>query len=190
MWKFIVVTFFFLGLSFYEMSGGADFDAEELRLSRVDDVPNVLAPTASTQIAEVAPEIEEVQATVTRASFNLNSTSTVSDPKPAPVEQVAAVEEEKEQTLILPSLITNVTQVSAQDDVVDTSPVLANDIRAVSGNRVNVRSGPGASFGVVTRLTRGEEVEVLSDPGTGWVKLRPLAGGNVGWMADFLLAEI
>ena len=31
------------------------------------------------------------------------------------------------------------------------------------------------------------EVEVIRDNGDGWVKLRVLDSGRVGWMADFLL---
>ena len=63
------------------------------------------------------------------------------------------------------------------------------DIRAVSGNRVNLRGGPGTSYAVMGQLTRNAKVEILADPGTGWVKLRPLAGGPVGWMADYLLTN-
>jgi len=33
---------------------------------------------------------------------------------------------------------------------------------------------------------RGDEVEVISDDGAGWVKLRT-RDGRVGWMAEFLL---
>jgi uncharacterized protein YgiM (DUF1202 family) len=62
------------------------------------------------------------------------------------------------------------------------------DLRLVSGNNVNMRNGPGTSYSVVGRLTRGEEVEVLSDPGNGWLKLRVAETGNVGWMADFLVS--
>ena len=63
------------------------------------------------------------------------------------------------------------------------------DIRVVSGNRVNVRGGPGTGFDVVNRLVRGEEVEIIEDNGDGWVKMRPVSGGKEGWMADFLLAS-
>jgi hypothetical protein len=61
------------------------------------------------------------------------------------------------------------------------------DIRTVSGNRVNVRGGPGTDFNVVTRLQRGDAVRILEDAGNGWVRLEPMDGGPAGWMADFLL---
>jgi uncharacterized protein YgiM (DUF1202 family) len=54
---------------------------------------------------------------------------------------------------------------------------------------VNVRGGPGTDFGIVTRLVRGDEVEILEDNGDGWVRLRLLGGGTEGWMADFLLTD-
>lgn len=61
------------------------------------------------------------------------------------------------------------------------------DIRTVSGNRVNVRGWPGTDFNVVTRLQRGDAVRILEDAGNGWVRLEPMDGGPAGWMADFLL---
>lgn len=66
---------------------------------------------------------------------------------------------------------------------------LQRDIRAVAGTRVNLRGGPGTSYAVMGQLTQNAKVEILADPGTGWVKLRPLAGGPTGWMADYLLTS-
>ena len=63
------------------------------------------------------------------------------------------------------------------------------DYRSIAGGGVNLRRGPGTSFAVISQLVRGDEVEVLSDPGAGWVKLRALKGNHVGWMAgNFLVA--
>ncbi|MGB2201766.1 MAG: SH3 domain-containing protein [Pseudooceanicola atlanticus] len=50
-----------------------------------------------------------------------------------------------------------------------------------------MRNGPGTNFSIVDRLTRGEQVEVLAEPGNGWLKLRVSDSGRVGWMADFLV---
>jgi uncharacterized protein YraI len=78
------------------------------------------------------------------------------------------------------------------DTLVGTSttsvePVVEIDYRRVTGNRVNLRAGPGTSFGVVDTLRRGDEVEVLQDPGTGWVKLRSFEGNSIGWMSGQFL---
>jgi len=61
------------------------------------------------------------------------------------------------------------------------------DIREVTAARVNMRNGPGQTFNVLAKLTAGQQVEILQDPGDGWVKLRVVDNGRVGWMADFLL---
>lgn len=198
MTKFILLSFAFMGVVFYELSGGKDFDPEALRISRMDPVTEQALPkvrvaeaTQETAPAPQQPVDTASSAVVTRASFDLNTLDTA--------EKLAAVQPEvratavqpiqEEQTLILPSLVTQ-AKVETEAVVVDnTAPVTAADIRAVTGNRVNMRGGPGTNFDVVGKLTRGQEVEILSDPGTGWVKLRPMDGGSVGWMADFLLTE-
>ena len=62
-----------------------------------------------------------------------------------------------------------------------------NDIRYVTGSRVNMRQGPGTDFSVLASLTGGDEVTVLRDDASGWLKVRVSDTGRVGWMADFLL---
>ena len=62
------------------------------------------------------------------------------------------------------------------------------DFRSVTGSRVNLREGPGTGYPVLTSLKRGDEVEILADPGTGWVQLRLLNGDVAGWMAASLLS--
>ncbi len=57
----------------------------------------------------------------------------------------------------------------------------------VDASRVNMRSGPGTGYAVLTRLGKGDSVEVLSDTGDGWLKLRVVDTDRIGWMADFLV---
>lgn len=61
------------------------------------------------------------------------------------------------------------------------------DVRQVSGNRVNLRNGPGTQYNVLSKLTRGEQVAVLQDPGNGWLKLRVVETKRVGWLAASLV---
>lgn len=202
--RFIVVTFAFLAFAFYQLSGGAEFNPTETRLSRID-----LPEGVSVVNLETAPAVtEQGPAEVTRVSLDL---ATLEDVQPArrtqtlPARQVAAepealpadteraVIEELSGSIILPSLIDNaavVTPVDFSNDATGQSVTATGgeDLRAVTGSRVNVRSGPGTSFGVVTSLTRGDQVIILEDPGNGWVRMRPIGGGPDGWMADFLLA--
>lgn len=86
--------------------------------------------------------------------------------------------------IVIPSLI-------APGDTETTLIEVGSDtaIRSVSGNRVNVRGGPGTDYQVVTKLGRGDSVEVIHDNGDGWVKMRSLGGGQEGWMANFLLSS-
>jgi len=84
-----------------------------------------------------------------------------------------------------PAIIPSLIAPEAQPAQVNSG--YTGDIRRVSGSRVNVRGGPGTTYGVVTKLLRGDEVEILQDNGDGWVLMRPLDGGPEGWMADFLL---
>jgi uncharacterized protein YgiM (DUF1202 family) len=79
-----------------------------------------------------------------------------------------------------------VTEVAAVlETVVEEEP--AADMRKVTAARVNMRQGPGQNFSVVAKLNNGDEVEILQDPGDGWVKLKVMDSGRIGWMADFLL---
>lgn len=73
-----------------------------------------------------------------------------------------------------------------QNDLFDLGADLCRPDLAADAQ--NVRGGPGTDYGVVTKLTSGDAVEVLMDNGDGWVKMRPVDGGVEGWMADFLLA--
>ena len=199
--RFIFVTFAFLAWAFYEMSGGAEFDPEETRLARIDAPALVEEEKLDTVVVQAAPA--PVPENVTRAALNLTSVDDVLRPAPtlratpARVTQAqnAVVTEavaEEAPTIILPSLVTGaavITPVEFGDEGAQSALADAADLRSVTGNRVNVRGGPGTGYSIVSRLTRGDQVEILQDPGDGWIKMRPVAGGPVGWMADFLLNE-
>ena len=205
MGRFIVLSFLFLGWAFYQLSGGSEFDPEATRLSRIDaptESETATVQTAAVAVAE-APEIETQPITL-----ELATVEEVLKPKPrlstkparvtaaqeARIEQASLEVEEEPQQIILPSLIENAVPSEegirpvdfSQDEPAQDAVV---DRRIVSGSRVNVRGGPGTDFQVVNSLVRGAEVEVLEDPGNGWVRMRPVGGGPVGWMADFLLTR-
>ncbi|WP_299688669.1 SH3 domain-containing protein [uncultured Tateyamaria sp.] len=204
MTRFIVITFAFLAFAFYELSGGADFDPIETRMARIDAPADVTQTVLDTDVADASVATPApLPENVTRVSLDLASVDDVLRPastlrtRPAVQRAVETSEPvtEEEPTLILPSLLVDrpvITPVDFNDDgtvqtVAAAGP--ANEVRQVTGRSVNVRGGPGTNYSVVNRLVRGDQVEVLQDPGDGWVKLRPLNGGTVGWMADFLLSE-
>ncbi|MFL4469959.1 SH3 domain-containing protein [Tateyamaria armeniaca] len=205
MMRFILISFAFLAFVFYEMSGGSDFDAEQLRQSRIEVVPAAEANEAQpTQIAQTPRPVPE---DVTRVSLSLTSVNDVLRPtnlrtqraKVTPeVETAETAVSEEEPVIILPSLIVDRSVITPvdfgknDDDVQQVAVAAASgdfDVRSVSGSSVNVRGGPGTNYGVVNRMVRGDKVEILQNPGDGWVQLRPVGGGPVGWMAEFLLSD-
>lgn len=188
---FILLTFGFLGFAFYEMSGGADFEPASARLAQAEplrEAPVAAAREPAADVSIAAATITKIDSTsdVTRVALNLTDVSAAAAQPAAPivtapVTPARIIDSSQTPQVILPSLIATTPTTSADP--------ATGDIRTVSGNRVNVRGGPSTNYDVVSRLTRGEEVEVLEDNGNGWVRMRPLEGGNVGWMADFLLNE-
>ena len=199
MFKFIVATFAFLLWGFYIMSGGSDFDPQAARLTNVSVDP--LKP--STASAEPA---QQEATDVTRVALNLTAVDDVQTRRTRPADRLPqqqtstqtadAPQQGESVRLIVPSLVAGADQANTAQPaatVEEQQPVVQQasftDIRRVSGNRVNVRGGPGTNFGVVNKLVRGDEVEILEDDGSGWVRLRPIDGGPVGYMADYLLTE-
>ena len=88
-----------------------------------------------------------------------------------------------------PVLVTpTVTDASVQDTLaLALETQNATDLRRVRGSRVNMRGGPGTSYGVLMVLPRDREVEVLRENGSGWVKLKDSETGRIGWMASKML---
>ena len=206
--RYVMIAFVFMGWSFYELSGGDEFDAEATRLSRIELPQEPQTTTPSVRVAETPSTPNVVLAKADIPTLNLRPNPASSDAEPTrTAEQVASASapepvdasvSSETQSIILPSLVQSgavVSQVSFAEDGQAASDLdrVASDApletRFVTGNRVNVRGGPGTSFSVVNKLVKGDEVEILQNPGEGWVQLRPLNGGPVGWMADFLLSD-
>lgn len=220
--RFILLTFGFLGLAFYELSGGADFEPPrppvvEASLTEgtvADDEPQIQVASAKPQIAPHTPQglanIRPIDTTPPgfgdapdTDTAQTNDTAQIDDLVAAVNAAVKAAEAPlANEVTLVPVNLSSTT--SGQDTPAiipslitpdDTGAVTieasgSGDIRTVSGNSVNVRGGPGTEYDVVTQLTRGDSVEVINDNGDGWVQLRPLNGGPVGWMADYLLSGV
>ena len=85
MTRFIVISFAFLAFAFYELSGGAEFDAEATRLSRIDLPPEVSEEPLEREVADAsvaAPVDLAASEDVTRVSLNLASVNDVLRPEP------------------------------------------------------------------------------------------------------------
>lgn len=189
------------------------------RMERLDLDAPAPKPVAEPVVIAEAPKVVVESATpkapeVTKVSLNLTSIKTVPARQnatvadagvPAPsdtatAEKIASVEGAVPQNVsivtssadtpaIIPSLITPAAL--APTETAQDTTLLAGfeDVRTVSGSRVNVRGGPGTGFGIVGRLNRGDEIKVLQDNGAGWVRFETPDGLTAGWMADFLLNE-
>ena len=195
--RFIFLTFAFLAWGFWELSGGADFVPETREAASVaavappeaeTEVIVTRSVTAPSRIAiEAEPEAEIVPARL--------ETAVVSAPEPEAEPDVflfeSLVEGAPTVADILPETEITVTSPDAAAEI-DVQPVSApevsGDLRQVAGTRVNMRSGPGTEFGVVTTLSRGADVEVFEVNASGWARLRNVATGQEGWMAERLLS--
>ena len=203
--SFILITFGLLGFAFYEMSDGANFDPNALRVSRVDAAPVIeetkLASAqlngaqTDTSVVTAEPKLEQNEVSRTNVTLAALSSNTESGMQvsatltPAVATAPSANESEPVSQLVLPSLIASADQAATEAVPTSLEQETQAIIRTIAGNRVNVRGGPGTNYDVVSRMVKGQEVEILSDPGQGWVKMRPVDGGSVGWLADFLLNE-
>lgn len=177
-----VLTFGFLAFAWYEMSGGADFVAGEngveLLASYTPPVESVADRTLVAR-ADISPALNELVPPAPRVQ-------TVLQPAAAPAAARPQPEPEKIEQVFFedPESVAPEVEPVAQPAVAVASSI---DYRAVNGSAVNLRTGPGTSYGIVTQLLRDEQVEVMDETGDGWVKLRAVDGNEVGWMsADFL----
>lgn len=220
MWRFIAISFAFLGWSFYELSGGAEYQPLDgsrqhvaaLKRAKAEAVRTKLAKMDAEQDARVASAVwpttegadkigispvgfavlsgaSSQSDTVTRASVDLDSlpritiTRSVAAPVAAPASKVERITLTSNGASAAQADTAQVAQVVKAS--LDQAP--AKDIRRINGNRVNMRMGPGTKYSVASKLSGGTEVEVLQEPGNGWLKLRVLDTGRVGWMADYLV---
>lgn len=178
MWRFILITFGFLGYAFYELSGGAAYEPRNGSLQdviaqrRIDDANKATAFAAlnaeKAALVAAAPSQTAPEAKVILASAPAEA-PTPAEAKPEPV------------TLVNPLI--NSEKANAL-----TAAAPAKDIRSVIKTKVNLRSGPGTSYDRMGQLTEGAEVEILEDFGDGWVKMRVLDSGKIAYVADFLLS--
>ena len=181
--SFILLTFAFLGWAFYELSGGADFEPRHLRMS---------GPRQAGDLRPSAPgRSERADAPHRRASVGAD------DAGARQPEQRRAQPDLWTCRAVPPQPHAHVTRASARASgesrviasrLRTTSPTGSvvtarqQDLRVVAGNRVNMRAGPGTDYDVIAKLNAATQVEVLRDPGNGWVKLRPDGDtGLDGW---------
>ena len=161
MTRFILVTFFFLTVAFYEMSGGAGFVPEQ-RIAAADPVETVTrADTAELGALTVVQEPAVIETL----------------PELLTVPLIAATQPPPQDEAVVDAIVAEVAQ----------KTVFVQDLRQVTAERVNMREGPGTNYAVMDRLIQGTEAEVLETDAAGWARVRVLETGLSGWVsAEFL----
>ena len=175
--KYILVAFAVMGMAFYEISGGSEFEPGNTSLV-VFATPK---PVVTSPVPQ--PEIVARADTSTTDLTDIAPARAVTDPVVATAE--AVITQAKAGTSIQAAPVVQEPVVN-----VEPEPETQPDFRFVDGDRgdrVNLRGGPGTDYAVVGKLFRNDMVEVIKDEGNGWLHLRARATGDEGWMADWLV---
>lgn len=207
--RLVLVSFALLALAFYELSGGSDFEPPEppklaqspiatkatpprndattaLKSAQAETVaastPPVSASVTAPVAAQAKPATPSAQLTKIRASLSQGLTL-VSDATPGASLSLASLE--MGASGLRPSAESPPAETSPAAMVADTG----RDLREIIGTRVNMRDGPGTIYPVIGRVRIGQKVEVLSESGTGWLRLRTLPEQQLGWISASLVSK-
>jgi len=204
MTRMILITFAALGWSFYVMSGGPDFEPRGLRSAQPERVATAPQPEPDAKPIASAPAEELVTRAALRSTPppepETEPALTETEAQALPVQTVTGLRvnpslfDDQSATLTLASLeqgVTALQQVSTDTEpvAIEPQPEPQKDIREISGTRVNMRDGPGTIYPIIAKVTIGQKVEVLSDSGTGWLRLRVLPAQQVGWISASLVRK-
>ena len=200
--RFVIVSFLGLGWTFYELSGGAEFQpperpvavAETAAAKEPEARPVLASAPAVPQFKEVVPEVRAA-----RPAANPALRQQVAREQLAQAGRIlnsAAAFDDRIQTggLQLVSIEGGLSAITTQPvapviETVERPEPAGPDVRYVRASRVNIRQGPGTNYSVLTRLLANDKVVVLEDSGTGWLRLKVDDNGRVGWIAASLLTK-
>jgi uncharacterized protein YgiM (DUF1202 family) len=132
------------------------------------------------QIPQIGIQTAKVSAKDGAANIQLAALTT-SGTEAAPAELAVSATQKPASEVVMPSI--------AVDAAYSPEPETVVDMRFITGKSVNMRNGPGTGYSVTDRLVSGQQVQVLQEPGNGWLKLKVLETGHVGWMADWLVSD-
>lgn len=207
MWRLIIMTFAFLGCSFYTLSGGADYQPREgsrqaealkARTAAQTRVAQTPAPAANPALASLAGQdsltrnpIDLIDAPAVAATLNTPAAPSSRDTDAAQILQ-AGYDDKRIANISLaePAAFAQAAQmIPASIEPEQTLQQDLRDLRRITGNSVNMRTGPGTNFGILTRVTRDTEVEVLEVFENGWLRLRVVDSSRVGWVSSRLVSS-
>lgn len=198
MTRLIVITFAALGWCFYVMSGGPDFEPRGQRSEQPVRVATAPKPATVNKAEELVTNVAAVTTTARVQPEPATEEIVQIVPEPTSLQSLSGISvfDDQSANITLASLedgvaglrqITeDVTQEAVETEVI---PEPEKDIREISGTRVNMRDGPGTIYPIIGKATMGQKVEVLSESGTGWLRLRVLPAQQVGWISASLVRK-
>ena len=192
--RFVLVSFAFLGWAFFELSGGTDFEPRGMRAPapepRAAAVPPAPVPPVATTVA-ARPVIAPRRTAPAPPKATTGHTDLIRALAVLPAEDGGSAGGFVSDDGRVASLgeIAARPQITTLPAAAPARPATATDLREVAGTRVNMRDGPGTIYPVIARLHLGQEVEVLDDSGTGWLRLRTTEGRVTGWASKSLIGD-
>jgi len=132
------------------------------------------APRIEPAVIEAALEAVEAEVSAAPAA----NADTTDNGTPSATPQLLIVED-------LPTV--RETEGTPDEPVVIAALTPSNDVRFVTADRMNFRSGPGTNFEIIGKVVNGDLTYVLESDGTGWVRVQ-LEDGTVGWLAERFLS--
>ena len=159
----IGATFLLLGVGYYEMSGGADFQPQTM--------------IGAVQAGTPSPETI-AQHDIERAESGIPVTAMREFPENVELISASFMPRSPEPA---------VTQQAATPAIADAEA--AFDLRQVSGDWVNMRQGPGTGHAVLDTLPRGTKARLI-ESADGWARIEITTTGETGWMSERLLAPV
>ena len=213
--KFVFLSLIFMGWAFYEMTGGNEFVPQEpARIAKYKAIETERAeaarelerkhkaataekarerkkePVAAKEEERVAMQVAALELTETDATLEQASLVTQTPLTQRKSLYPTSVPPVAPETPV-PSLATmSAVEPQPTEPLTIFQPKDPSDLRQVRGTRANMRGGPGTSYAVLSTLNRGDEVEVLKQSENGWVKLKVLDTGRIGWMSAKLLNKV
>lgn len=175
--RFIFLSFAFLGWAFYEVSGGPDFQPRIAVALAATDSPATQSVLSAPVNAPATTEV--VQTSKASQDTGLIVTRMIVADQATPGQGITSYSMSGTLSSNAPKLTFSLSA---------TGP--APDIRRIRADKVNMRTGPGTEFVVVDNLSLDTRVKLLDGSVQGWVKLRSLDSGRVGWIQRRFLATL
>ncbi len=183
---YIVSTFLFLGLLWFEMSGGTEFEPRDVSYRvATDPFADTPRPLLQSTFGEPTEPLTIAASMPVEVATPVFAAATASSVTPA-------VASTTDRAVIVPASLPReikrpreerVEDAPEEQPKIDIAPRLQTV--QVAANRLNFRVGPGTRYGSLGILDRGDTLVVLREEDR-WKKVRAEESGQIGWVAAWL----